>query len=163
MAFNSPECHAVYRQNERFSAKYGFFRPYVHRVIYRYLNCGILHNGFARVKCKDCNHEYLLPSPVNAATSVPRATRKEWSSSGSGSARTHLTPHHHLRFTLPSGLVRAKAWTLDGPFRTTVERLLQNVLLLPGRPSRPLRRYPHPRRYRYKAHSGDCSGCRRPG
>jgi len=29
-------------------------------VIYRYLDCGDLHNGFARVKCKDCGHEYLL-------------------------------------------------------------------------------------------------------
>lgn len=23
-------------------------------MIYRYLDCGDLHNGFARVKCKDC-------------------------------------------------------------------------------------------------------------
>ena len=30
------------------------------QVIYRYLDCGILHNGFARVKCEDCNYEYLL-------------------------------------------------------------------------------------------------------
>ena len=30
------------------------------QVIYRYLDCGILHNGFARVKCGDCGHEYLL-------------------------------------------------------------------------------------------------------
>jgi len=28
-------------------------------VIYRYLDCGDLHKGFARVKCKDCGHEYL--------------------------------------------------------------------------------------------------------
>ena len=27
---------------------------------YRYLDCGNLHNGFARVKCKDYGHEYLL-------------------------------------------------------------------------------------------------------
>ena len=46
--------------DERFTVKYGFFRAYVKRVIYRYLDCGILHNGFARVKCKDCGHEYLL-------------------------------------------------------------------------------------------------------
>ena len=46
--------------DERFSYQYGFFRPYVKDVIYRYLDCGILHNGFARVKCPDCNHEYLL-------------------------------------------------------------------------------------------------------
>ena len=29
-------------------------------MIYRYLDCGDIHNGFARVKCKDCNHEYLM-------------------------------------------------------------------------------------------------------
>jgi hypothetical protein len=45
---------------ERFSRQYGFFRPYVKEVIYRYLDCGILQNGFARVKCADCGHEYLL-------------------------------------------------------------------------------------------------------
>ena len=45
---------------KRFERTYGFFRPYLQKVIYRYLDCGDLHNGFARVKCKDCNHEYLL-------------------------------------------------------------------------------------------------------
>ena len=37
-----------------------FFRPYVRQVIHRFLDCGILHNGFARVRCGDCGHEYLL-------------------------------------------------------------------------------------------------------
>jgi len=46
--------------DERFAKQYGFFRPYVKQVIYRYLDCGILHNGFARVRCGDCGHEYLL-------------------------------------------------------------------------------------------------------
>ena len=40
--------------DDRFAAKFGFFRPYVRQVIYRFLDCGILHNGFARVRCKDC-------------------------------------------------------------------------------------------------------------
>jgi hypothetical protein len=44
---------------ELFSAKYGFFRPYVKQMIYRYLDCGILHNGFARAKCKDCRGEQV--------------------------------------------------------------------------------------------------------
>ncbi|HYA01807.1 MAG TPA: transposase zinc-binding domain-containing protein [Syntrophobacteria bacterium] len=30
------------------------------QVIYRYLDCGDLHNGFARVKCRYCCHKYLL-------------------------------------------------------------------------------------------------------
>jgi len=37
-----------YRCDEHFSRQYGFWRPYVEQVIYRYLDCGDLHNGFAR-------------------------------------------------------------------------------------------------------------------
>ena len=35
----------------KYQSKYGFLRPIVLKVIYQYLDCGILHNGFARVKC----------------------------------------------------------------------------------------------------------------
>ncbi|OHE24720.1 MAG: hypothetical protein A2Z43_00425 [Syntrophobacterales bacterium RBG_19FT_COMBO_59_10] len=34
--------------DEHFSRQYGFWRPYLEKVIYRYLDCGGLHNGFAR-------------------------------------------------------------------------------------------------------------------
>ena len=44
----------------RFERQYGFFRPYMRKVIYRYLDCGDPHNGFARVRCGNCGHEYLL-------------------------------------------------------------------------------------------------------
>jgi hypothetical protein len=46
--------------DEHFSRQYGFWRPYVEQVIYRYRDCGDLPNGFARVKCKDCGHECIL-------------------------------------------------------------------------------------------------------
>ena len=36
---------------DRYAGRYGFWRPYVKEVIYRYLDCGDLHFGFARVKC----------------------------------------------------------------------------------------------------------------
>lgn len=29
-------------------------------IIFQYLDCGILHNGFARIKCRVCNHERSL-------------------------------------------------------------------------------------------------------
>ena len=45
---------------DRFEKPYGFWRPYLQKVIDRYLDCGDLHHGFARVKCRDCHHEYLL-------------------------------------------------------------------------------------------------------
>ena len=37
-----------------------FSVPISRRSSYLYLDCSDLHNGFARVKCKDCNHEYLV-------------------------------------------------------------------------------------------------------
>lgn len=43
----------------RFAKQYGFFRAYVKQVIYRYLDCGILHNGFARVKFGECGHKFF--------------------------------------------------------------------------------------------------------
>ena len=51
--------------DDRFARQYGFFRLYVKQVIYRYLDCGILNNGFARVSCGDCGHEYLLAFSCN--------------------------------------------------------------------------------------------------
>jgi hypothetical protein len=35
--------------DEHFSRRYGFWRPYVEQVIYHYLDCGDLHNSFARL------------------------------------------------------------------------------------------------------------------
>ena len=54
--FENTRCMLVWG-DEHFSGQYEFWRPYVQQVIYRYLDCGDIHNGFARVKCKDCGHE----------------------------------------------------------------------------------------------------------
>ncbi|MFC1831215.1 transposase zinc-binding domain-containing protein [Thermodesulfobacteriota bacterium] len=32
----------------------------MNHVVQKYLECGDLHQGFARIKCPDCQHEYLL-------------------------------------------------------------------------------------------------------
>ena len=40
--------------------RYGHRRPYIMDVVYKYLDCGDLHFGFARIKCSICGHEYLL-------------------------------------------------------------------------------------------------------
>jgi len=73
--------------DDRFPKQYGFLRPYVKNVIYRYLDCGILKNGFACVRCGDCGHEYLL---TKEGISARPATRKGWLSSGNGYAKKCL-------------------------------------------------------------------------
>ncbi|MHB8276706.1 MAG: transposase zinc-binding domain-containing protein [Candidatus Humimicrobiaceae bacterium] len=56
--YNYETFERVYEQ--KYETKYGHLRPMVPKVICQYLDCGILHNGFARVKCKGYGHEYLL-------------------------------------------------------------------------------------------------------
>jgi ribosomal protein S27E len=50
----------MYTLNGTNKPRYGYWRTYVMTVIYRYLDCGDLHMGFARVRCEECGHEYLL-------------------------------------------------------------------------------------------------------
>ncbi len=45
---------------ERYEDRYGFLRPVIRETVYKYLACGDLKQGFARVRCRDCGHEYLL-------------------------------------------------------------------------------------------------------
>ena len=47
--------------DDYFQEKYGFFRPVVKSEMEKYLNCGILRNGFIRIRCPECKEEYLLP------------------------------------------------------------------------------------------------------
>jgi hypothetical protein len=45
---------------ERFEKNYGYLRSVIGNVVETYLKCGDLKEGFARVKCDDCQHEFLL-------------------------------------------------------------------------------------------------------
>lgn len=46
---------------EKYADTYGYFRPVIGDVVRKYLVCGDLREGFARVRCDECGHEYLLP------------------------------------------------------------------------------------------------------
>ncbi|NIS83238.1 MAG: hypothetical protein GTO14_24230 [Anaerolineales bacterium] len=45
---------------ERFEPVYGFWRGFVDKVVFRYLDCGVPEAGFARLKCAACGAERLL-------------------------------------------------------------------------------------------------------
>ena len=45
---------------ERFESHFGFWRGCADGVVARYLDCGILENGFARVRCAGCRKEMLV-------------------------------------------------------------------------------------------------------
>jgi hypothetical protein len=73
---NFEELQSVW--DDRFASRYGYWRPYVMDVIYRYLECGDLHCGFARVRCDHCGHEYLPAYSCKRRHFAPPAIKKEW-------------------------------------------------------------------------------------
>jgi len=94
--------------DDRFSKDYGFWRPYIEKVIYRYLDCGDLKNGFARVKCKDCGHEYLLAFSCKRRHFCPSCHQKRVVEFGEWLCMDVLkkVPHRHFIFSLPKILRR---------------------------------------------------------
>jgi len=45
---------------ERYEGRYGFWRGVTDKAAAAYLDCGILDNGFARVRCGACRAEFLV-------------------------------------------------------------------------------------------------------
>src|SRR3989339_124787 len=92
--------------DEHFSRQYGFWRPYIEQVIYRYLDCGDLHNGFARVKCKDCGHEYLLAFSCKLRHFCPSCHQKRVVEYGEWLLCDVLkdVPYKHWVFSIPKRL-----------------------------------------------------------
>ena len=55
---NFEELERVY--DDKYQKEHGFWRPVIREVIHKYLDCGDLHHGFARVRCSSCHAEFLL-------------------------------------------------------------------------------------------------------
>ncbi len=78
------------------------------QVIYRYLHCGNLHNGFARVKCADCGHEYLLAFSCKRRHFCPSCHHKRVVEFGEWLCGHVLktVPHRHFVLRIPKILRR---------------------------------------------------------
>jgi ribosomal protein S27E len=75
-------------------------------VINRYLDCGDLHCGFARVKCYDCNHEHLLPFSCKRRHFCPTCHQKRVVVFGEALCENVLkyVPHRQWVFSIPKRL-----------------------------------------------------------
>jgi hypothetical protein len=93
---------------ERFERAYGFYRPYLRSVIYHYLDCGILRNGFARVRCGACGHEYLLAFSCKRRHFCPPCHQKRVVEFGEWVCGEVLKKvlHLHFVFSIPKILRR---------------------------------------------------------
>jgi len=63
--------------DRRFALDYGFYRFVVSHVINKYLECGDLHEGFARIRCPDCYPEYLLAYSCRGRWFCPSVLRSK--------------------------------------------------------------------------------------
>lgn len=88
---------------ERFEQSYGFFRQVVRDVVRDYLKCGDLRQGFARVRCPDCHHEYLLAFSCRGRWFCPSCHSKKGIQFGEHLKETilHPVPHRQYVFSIP--------------------------------------------------------------
>ncbi len=90
---------------------------YVERDFARYLECGVLARGFARVRCESCKDELLVAFSCKGRGVCPSCNAK----------RAHVTAVHLVEQVLPH--VPYRQWTLSFPHRVRWV-LLKDVGLL---------------------------------
>ncbi len=78
--------------DERFERQYGYSRPYVQQLIYRYLECGVLGTVSPGSAAMNAATRTCWAFPVKDAMFAHRATRSAWWNSVSGSAETSSRP-----------------------------------------------------------------------
>jgi len=98
---NYEEFERIY--DTKYKEKYGYFRQVISKVIFQYLDCGILANGFARVKCRNCKHEFLLAFSCKRRNFCPSCHAKRCVQFGEFACTEVLknVPHRHFVFSIP--------------------------------------------------------------
>ena len=120
----------------RSAHRYGYWRPVIAAVVERYLACGILKHGFARVRCGACKHEYLLAFSCKCRYFCPSCHAKRLALWGLWLEETMLAdvPHRQVVLAVPKrlrpyllynrallgDLSRVAARTITAFIRTTV-------------------------------------------
>ncbi|MBC8316600.1 MAG: transposase [Desulfobulbaceae bacterium] len=88
---------------ERFTKSHGFYRQVISHVVRNYLWCGDLTQGFARVRCPDCHHEYLLAFSCRGRWFCPSCHEKKVVQFGEQLRENILypLPHRQYVFSIP--------------------------------------------------------------
>src|SRR5208283_6175386 len=88
---------------ERYQPRYRLLRPIIPEVVHKFLDCGNLERGFARVRCDHCEHEYLLAFSCKSRWFCPSCHQKNVQAT----ARFILdqvvaaVPHRHYVLAIP--------------------------------------------------------------
>ena len=130
--------------DERYQARYGFWRPVIERSVTAFLKCGDLQQGFARVRCGDCQHEMFVAFSCKQRCTCPSCHQKRALLTALHVAEVVCSPvpHRQIVLTIPKrlrlhtrfdrsllGKLSAAAWTC---VRDEVRRLLGRDDVTPG-------------------------------
>jgi hypothetical protein len=130
--------------DERFQAKYGYWRPIIERSVTAFLRCGDLHEGFARVRCSDCGHEMFVAFSCKQRCTCPSCHQKRTLLTAIHVAEDVCAPvaHRQVVLTIPKrlrvhtrfdrkllGKLCAAAWTC---IQAEVRRQLGRDDVVPG-------------------------------
>jgi hypothetical protein len=63
--------------SERYQPRYGVLRDVIPEVVGKFLECGDLEKGFARVRCPECRHEFLVAFSCEARWFCPSCHQKK--------------------------------------------------------------------------------------
>jgi len=86
--------------NERFQPKYGYWRPVIRTAIDKYVKCGDLREGFARVRCPDCSKEFFVAFSCRQRCCCPSCDQKRALMLGIRLAEEVFAPVSHRQWVL---------------------------------------------------------------
>ena len=92
--------------DDRYQKRYGFWRPVIGRTVRKFLACGDLQEGFARVRCPRCRHERFVPFSCRRRCLCPSCHQKRALVIADHIARDvcAAVPHRQFVFTVPKRL-----------------------------------------------------------
>ena len=88
---------------ERYEKVYGFLRPAVGFAVSKYLKCGDLREGFARVHCEGCGHDMFVAFSCKARCLCPSCHQKRILELSMHISKDvcFSVPHRQFVFTIP--------------------------------------------------------------
>jgi hypothetical protein len=91
---------------EQFEPRFGRLRSAAQRAVEKFLDCGILERGFARVRCDNCRAEFLVAFSCKARILCPscHAKRLEVWADWLHHELLYAVPHRQYVFTVPKRL-----------------------------------------------------------
>ena len=115
---------------ERFTRSHGYFRPVISDVVRAYLKCGDLTRGFARVRCPDCHHEYLLAFSCRGRWFCPSCHAKKVAQFGELLRENILYPLPHRQYVFSIPIILRKFFLYNRKLLSTLSKAAADSLQL---------------------------------